>query len=191
MKEAGYGPRITPAQIVSLMPNVHGINEILAATQEVVPAQPAGSKMPRRKLTVRRRADHHGPLARWHPPGANRRRPRRRAQEPSSPTSNVIDFSSRATPGGAARARAGRRAQPGAGQADPTHGGLSRRAAAGAGGASRPGAPRSQRDLVRTLRQRRVYAGVDASNRSAQKAGYLHPLWQHETGPGHGGAATG
>ena len=34
----------------SLVPNVHGINEILAATQEVVPAQ-AGSKFPRRKLT--------------------------------------------------------------------------------------------------------------------------------------------
>jgi len=52
MQEAGYGPRITPAQIVSLMPNVHVINDILAATQEVVPAQPASSKMPRRKLTV-------------------------------------------------------------------------------------------------------------------------------------------
>jgi hypothetical protein len=50
MQEAGYGPRITPAQIVALVPNVHGINEILAATQEVVPA-PAGSKFPRRKLT--------------------------------------------------------------------------------------------------------------------------------------------
>lgn len=50
MSEAGYGPRITPAQIVSLVPNVQGINEILAATQEVVPAQPAGSKMPRRKI---------------------------------------------------------------------------------------------------------------------------------------------
>ena len=34
----------------SLVPNVHGINEILAATQEVVPAS-AGSKFPRRKLT--------------------------------------------------------------------------------------------------------------------------------------------
>lgn len=52
MVEAGYGPRISPAQIVDLVPNVHGINEILAATQEVVPAQTAGSKMPRRKLTV-------------------------------------------------------------------------------------------------------------------------------------------
>jgi hypothetical protein len=51
MIEAGYGPRITPAQIVALVPNVHGINEILAATQEVVPAS-AGSKFPRRKLTV-------------------------------------------------------------------------------------------------------------------------------------------
>lgn len=52
MLEAGYGPRITPAQIVSLVPNVHGINEILAATQEAAPTQPAGSKMPRRKLTL-------------------------------------------------------------------------------------------------------------------------------------------
>jgi hypothetical protein len=50
MIEAGYGPRITPAQIVALVPNVHGINEIVAATQEVVPAS-AGSKFPRRKLT--------------------------------------------------------------------------------------------------------------------------------------------
>jgi DNA-binding NarL/FixJ family response regulator len=52
MIEAGYGRAITPAQIVSLVPNVHGINEILAATQEVAPPQPAGSKMPRRKLTL-------------------------------------------------------------------------------------------------------------------------------------------
>lgn len=51
MIEAGYGPRITPAQIVALVPNVHGIHEILAATQEVV-AAPAGFKMPRRKLTT-------------------------------------------------------------------------------------------------------------------------------------------
>ena len=50
MINAGYGPRISPAQIVSLVPNVHGINEILAATQEVIPAQ-AGSKFPCRKLT--------------------------------------------------------------------------------------------------------------------------------------------
>jgi hypothetical protein len=50
MALAGYGPRITPAQIVALVPNVHGINEIVAATQEVV-AAPAGPKMPRRKLT--------------------------------------------------------------------------------------------------------------------------------------------
>lgn len=55
MLEAGYGPRITPVQIVSLVPNILGMNEILAATQEVV-AAPAGSKMPRRKLTV---ADEH------------------------------------------------------------------------------------------------------------------------------------
>jgi hypothetical protein len=51
MAEAGYGPRITPAQIVALVPNVHGINEILAATQEVGPAS-AGPQMPRRKLTA-------------------------------------------------------------------------------------------------------------------------------------------
>lgn len=51
MQDAGYGPLITPAQIVSLVPNVHGINEILAATQETVPTPLAGSKMPRRKLT--------------------------------------------------------------------------------------------------------------------------------------------
>jgi hypothetical protein len=51
MIEAGYGPRIMPAQIVKLVPNVHGINEILAATQEVVPAS-NGSKFPRRKLTL-------------------------------------------------------------------------------------------------------------------------------------------
>ncbi len=57
MTEAGYGPRITPAQIVALVPNVHGINEILAATQEVVPAQPAGSKRDYRiKITL---ADEH------------------------------------------------------------------------------------------------------------------------------------
>ena len=52
MIEIGYGPRITPAQIVDLVPNVHLINEFVASTKEVVPAQPAGSKMPRRKLTV-------------------------------------------------------------------------------------------------------------------------------------------
>ncbi len=51
MALAGYGPRITPAQIVDLVPNVHLMNEFVAATQEVVPPQPAGSKMPRRKLT--------------------------------------------------------------------------------------------------------------------------------------------
>ena len=79
MLEAGYGPRITPAQIVSLVPNIHGINEILAATQEVV-AAPAGSKMPRRKLTVE---DERVIMARSsarHPPGANRRRPWHRTQ---------------------------------------------------------------------------------------------------------------
>jgi hypothetical protein len=50
-QEIGYGPRITPTQIVEMLPNLHGINEILAATQEVLPAA-AGSKMPRRKLTL-------------------------------------------------------------------------------------------------------------------------------------------
>jgi len=49
--DMGYGPRITPQQIADLLPNVHGINEIAGYSQEVVPAQPAGSKMPRRKLT--------------------------------------------------------------------------------------------------------------------------------------------
>lgn len=49
--DLGYGPRITPAQIAELVPNIHGLQELSAATQEVVPAQPAGSKMPRRKLT--------------------------------------------------------------------------------------------------------------------------------------------
>lgn len=52
MIEIGYGPRITPAQIVSLVPNAHGINEILAATQEVAPTSSTGPKMPRRKLTA-------------------------------------------------------------------------------------------------------------------------------------------
>jgi hypothetical protein len=69
MQEVGYGPRITPAQIVALIPNVHGINEILAATQEVAPPQTHRGG----------RAGHHGPLARRQPPGANRRRPRHRA----------------------------------------------------------------------------------------------------------------
>lgn len=50
--ELGYGPRLTPAQIAELLPNVHGIQEIIAASQEVVPAPSAGSKMPRRKLTL-------------------------------------------------------------------------------------------------------------------------------------------
>lgn len=50
MGEAGYGPNITPAQIVSLVPNIHGINEIIEASKEVGPAD-AGPKMPRRKLT--------------------------------------------------------------------------------------------------------------------------------------------
>jgi hypothetical protein len=50
--DLGYGPRITPEQIAELVPNIHGLQELSAATQEVVPAPPAGSKMPRRKLTV-------------------------------------------------------------------------------------------------------------------------------------------
>lgn len=50
MALAGYGPRITPAQIVDLVPNVHLMNEFVAATQEVAPA-PTGAKFPRRKLT--------------------------------------------------------------------------------------------------------------------------------------------
>jgi len=50
--ELGYGPRLTPAQIAELLPNVHGILAIVAATQEVVPAPSAGSKMPRRKITA-------------------------------------------------------------------------------------------------------------------------------------------
>jgi DNA-binding NarL/FixJ family response regulator len=49
--DLGYGPRITPEQIAELVPNIHGLQELSATTQEVVPAQPAGSKMPRRKLT--------------------------------------------------------------------------------------------------------------------------------------------
>ena len=48
--EAGYGPRITPSQIVDLVPNVHLMNEFVAATQETVPTQTAGSKMPRRDI---------------------------------------------------------------------------------------------------------------------------------------------
>jgi hypothetical protein len=48
----GYGPRITPDQIAELVPNIHGLQELSAATQETVPTQPAGSKMSRRKLTV-------------------------------------------------------------------------------------------------------------------------------------------
>jgi hypothetical protein len=49
--ELGYGPRLTPAQIAELLPNVHGFRELIAATQEVGPAQSAGAKFPRRKLT--------------------------------------------------------------------------------------------------------------------------------------------
>ena len=52
MMEAGYGPRILPAQIFDLVPNVHLMNEFVAATQEVVPASTTGTKMPRRKLTL-------------------------------------------------------------------------------------------------------------------------------------------
>ena len=50
--DLGYGPRITPEQIAELVPNLHDLRKLSAATQEVAPAQPAGSKMPRRKLTA-------------------------------------------------------------------------------------------------------------------------------------------
>ena len=69
MMEAGYGPRILPAQIVDLVPNVHLMNEFVAATQEVVPASTTDTKMPRRKLTsedervITARADSGCPAA--------------------------------------------------------------------------------------------------------------------------------
>lgn len=49
--QLGYGPRLTPAQIADLLPNVHGMQKIIAASQEVAPA-PTGAKFPRRKLTA-------------------------------------------------------------------------------------------------------------------------------------------
>jgi len=57
--DLGYGPRIEPAQIAELVPNLRGLQELASSTQEVGPAS-AGPKMPRRKLTL---ADEHNIMA--------------------------------------------------------------------------------------------------------------------------------
>lgn len=49
--QLGYGPRITPALIAEMLPNVNDFQNLIAATQEVAP-KPFGAKFPRRKLTA-------------------------------------------------------------------------------------------------------------------------------------------
>jgi len=46
--------------------------------------------------------------------------------------------------------------------------------------------------MVCALRVRWVDAGVGRQQSLGTEGRcYLHPLWQHEIGPGHGGAASG
>jgi hypothetical protein len=49
--ECGYGPRISPRQIVDLLPNVLMLAEVAASTQEVAAREATKSGMARRKIT--------------------------------------------------------------------------------------------------------------------------------------------
>lgn len=51
LRAVGYGPRITPGQIASLVPAPMAIDAIIAATQEVRTPEATKSNMPRRKLS--------------------------------------------------------------------------------------------------------------------------------------------
>lgn len=57
--ELGYGPRITPQQIVALVPDPENIRRLVSDTQEVGPSPADASKMARRKLTADDRTAIH------------------------------------------------------------------------------------------------------------------------------------